>query len=229
MWIGFFLAGVLVGLFSPEARAAGIPHEAVRYQRDLVRSARLVWGLDAPVATFAGQIHQESRWNETAKSAVGASGLAQFMPSTAAWINGAYPALRNIPPPRETSTPSGTSVPLQANGLGLGGVMENPVWAMRALVTYDKHLYDRVKGSTPCERMAKALSAYNGGLGWVYRDEKLAAANGFDPLKWFGSVERFNAGRKPIYWQENRGYPRFILTRWEPMYIDAGWGLGVCA
>lgn len=31
-----------------------------QYRRDLTRSARLVWGLDAPVATVAAQIHQES-------------------------------------------------------------------------------------------------------------------------------------------------------------------------
>lgn len=31
-----------------------------QYRRDLTRSARLVWGLDAPVATMAAQIHQES-------------------------------------------------------------------------------------------------------------------------------------------------------------------------
>lgn len=200
---------LILAVLAPSLAHAGIPHDAYRHRAELTRNARLVWGLDAPVATFAAQIHQESRWRADAKSAVGARGMAQFMPATASWINGAYPALKD-------------------NGLELGAVPENPAWAIRALATYDKYLYDRVKASNACERMAKALSGYNGGLGWVYRDEKLAAANGDDPLKWFGHVERFNAGRNRSAWTENRGYPRIILTRFEPLYIRSGWGEGVC-
>ncbi len=196
---------LILAVVAPSLAHAGIPHDSYRYRAELTRSARLVWGLDAPVATFAAQIHQESRWRENAKSAVGARGMAQFMPATAKWINGAYPALATI-----DATP------------------ENPAWAMRALATYDKYLYDRVKASNACERMAKALSGFNGGLGWVYRDEKVAAANGANPLVWFGEVERFNAGRSLANWKENRGYPRIILTRFEPLYIRAGWGEGVC-
>jgi len=50
------------------------------------------WGLEAPVALFAAQVHQESGWREDARSPVGALGLAQFMPGTAAWIAQLYPA-----------------------------------------------------------------------------------------------------------------------------------------
>lgn len=63
--------------------AASIPVEARQYQRELTRNARAVWGLNAPVSTFAAQIHQESQWNARARSPVGAQGLAQFMPTTA--------------------------------------------------------------------------------------------------------------------------------------------------
>lgn len=202
-WIGY-LALVIGGLTCGVAHAGNIPHDAQRHQRDLTRNARLVWGLDAPVATFAAQIHQESRWRSEAVSQVGAQGMAQFMPATARWIAGAYPALAANQP-------------------------TNPVWAMRALVTYDRHLWERVQAAGPCERMAMALSGYNGGLGWVWRDQKLAAAQGGDPARWFDQVERFNAGRHAAAFKENRGYPRLILLKHEPAYIAAGWGNGSCA
>lgn len=209
--LAFYLAICFAALFGAAAfsfatASETIPHEAVRYQRDLTRSARLVWGLDAPVATFAAQIHQESRWNPTARSPVGAHGMAQFMPATERWINGAYPAL------------------------AADGGAANPTWAMRALATYDKHLWDRAGvWADSCQRMAAVLAGYNGGLGWVRRDRRQAQANGADPAVWFGQVDRFNAGRSPAAFAENRGYPRRILLALEPIYGRAGWGRGVCA
>ena len=126
------------------------------------------------------------------------------MPATADWIAEAYPALADQQP-------------------------FNPGWGLRALVTYDRHLWERVKASSECDRMAMTLSAYNGGLGWVWRDQKLATANGADSSRWFGQVERFNAGRHAAAFKENRGYPRLILLTYEPRYIAAGWGKGSCA
>lgn len=199
------LIGVSVwaGLFGIGFAAESIPHDASLYRSDLVRNARLVWGLDAPVATFAGQIHQESRWRPSAHSKF-ASGLAQFTPDTVNWIAGAYPATLGERAPT------------------------HPAWAVRALATYDKYLFDRITARDGCQRMAMALSAYNGGLGWLIRDRKLALAEGADPLVWFGSVERYNAGRAPAFFNENRGYPAAILDRWEPLYFDGGWGDGAC-
>lgn len=202
-WIGY-LALVIGGLACGVAHAGDVPRDAQRHQRDLIRNARLVWGMDAPVATFAAQIHQESRWRADAVSQVGAQGMAQFMPATTRWIAGAYPPLADAQP-------------------------NNPVWALRALVTYDRHLWDRLQAAGPCDRMAMALSGYNGGLGWVWRDQKLTAAQGGDPARWFDQVERFNAGRHAAAFKENRGYPRLILKKHEPAYIAAGWGSGSCA
>ncbi|RZS86055.1 transglycosylase SLT domain-containing protein [Pigmentiphaga kullae] len=185
------------------AAAADVPRAALAYRDDLVRNARYAWGLNAPVATFAGQIHQESTWRPDAVSAVGAQGLAQFMPATAAWISRLYPALAENRP-------------------------YNPAWALRALVTYDRWLFDRIRARDDCERMAMALSAYNGGLGWISRDQALASSLGLDPLAWFSSVERVNAGRSAANWRENRAYPDRIIRRHQPLYAAAGWGPGVC-
>lgn len=178
--------------------------QAERYRRDLTRIAQAEWGLDAPVATFAAQIHQESRWRFDAKSPVGAQGLGQVMPTTAIWLAELFPtALGRVEP-------------------------YNPIWSMQALVSYDRWLAGRVHGRNACEKAAMFLASYNGGLGWVIRDRELATANGADPLTWFDSVERYNAGRSAAAFKENRQYPRLILLRWEPLYIAADWGRGVC-
>lgn len=185
------------------AMAAGIPHEAAKYRRDLVRNARLVWGIDAPVATFAAQIHQESGWRHDAKSRF-ANGLAQFTPDTADWISSIFPDLADRQP-------------------------FNPAWALRALVRYDLWLWKRMPAAASCDRMAFSLAGYNGGAGWISRDRKAARQAGADPDRWWGEVERFNAGRAAWAYRENRDYPRKILHQWEPMYVAAGWGMGACA
>ena len=182
---------------------AQIPRDALKYRLELTRQSRLEWGLAAPVATFAAQIQQESNFRPDARSSVGATGLTQFMPGTALWISGINPALSENQP-------------------------LNPIWAMRALAAYDKWLMDRTTGKDDCNRAAKMLSSYNGGLTWIIRDEGLALKKGLDPSVWWGSVETVNAGRGTKFWQENRGYPRRILQFLEPQYVTQGWGYGLC-
>lgn len=179
-----------------------IPRAAATHKRVLTQQARLIWGIDAPVATFAAQIHQESLWRDDAVSRAGAQGMAQFMPATGRWIAEQYKL--------------GAYDPL------------NATWSMRAMITYDLHLYRLVSAADECNRWAKTLSAYNGGLTWIGRDEALAYAMEYDASKWFDNVESVNAGRSKWAYIENRGYPRRILLELEPAYIDAGYGNGVC-
>lgn len=195
---------LLVGFLAPRpvCSAEAIPRLAATYRNDLVRNARLAWGLDAPIATLAAQVHQESSWDARAVSRVGARGLAQFMPATTDWIGEVAPALAARQP-------------------------DNPTWALRALATYDRWLWDRLQAETPCERMAMVLSSYNGGLGWLLKDKALAASRGSSRARWWGHVERFNAGRGQPAWVENRAYPARILLTLEPRY--RAWGAGSCA
>jgi len=194
---------MLLAICCMPAYAQDIPRDALRYRADLTRNARAVMGMDAPIPLFSAQIHQESAWRLGARSPVGAQGLAQFMPAASEWISGLYPALAANEP-------------------------YNPGWALRALVTYDAWLYERIPAASVCERWAFTLSAYNGGLGWVNRDKKLALSQGLDPLAWFGSVERVNAGRSAANWHENRQYPQRIIVQHQPKYVAAGWGSKVC-
>jgi soluble lytic murein transglycosylase-like protein len=168
------------------------PQSALPYRNTLIREARAEWGLSAPVAVFAGQIEQESAWNPRACSAY-ACGLAQFTPATAADI---APRLN-------------------------GNDVFNPAWSIRALVLYDHDLYGEVGFATrACDRWAFTLSAYNGGLGNVHRDQSLCRDT-CDPSRWFGNVE-LQSKRTAIAFKENRAYPETILFKRQLRY--ASWG-----
>lgn len=201
-----FFADMSLAAGSAHAGETAIPRAALQYRGQLIREARAVWGMEAPVAIFAAQIHTESNWRNDVTSFAGAQGLAQFMPSTAAWLPSVAP---------ETGTPAPFS----------------PAWSLRACVTYDKWLYDRLRpmraaSLAVCERMAFTLSGYNGGIGWVGKDRALAARTGRNPDRWFGNVEDVNAGRNKSAIRENRRYVTLIFQR-QSAYAAAGWGPGV--
>ncbi|MCT8350362.1 MULTISPECIES: transglycosylase SLT domain-containing protein [Photorhabdus] len=184
------------------ALADELPHRSRQYRNDLIRASRVIWGLNAPVADFAAQLHQESGWKSWAVSPVGAQGMAQFMPATANWISQRIPELSNKEP-------------------------FNPTWSMRAMVHYDHWLWLRIKAVDKCQRMAMVLSSYNGGLGWLLRDKKKTEVVGLNPWVWFGHVESQNAGRRASAWKENRHYSKRILLELAPRYL--AWGGTSCA
>ena len=198
LWLHVCIFLFLLSAFMSVVLAQTIPRDAQRHQLALKREAQHAWGLGAPVATFAAQVHQESHWREAAHSSVGAVGLAQFMPSTSNWIGGLYASLGDRAP-------------------------TNPVWALRALVTYDKWLTERIKAADDCERMAFALSAYNGGLGWVYKRQKISQTPGLC----LDNTCQLNPGITPASQAENQHYPEVILRKYEPLY--SSWGNGSCA
>lgn len=195
------LVGLLLSvLLSTPAHAQPIPREAVGYKHLYTRLVRAEWGLTAPVASLAAQVHQESTWRCDAVSRAGARSCTQFMPATAKWMNEIRPDLA-------------------------ADAMYSPRWAFRSQAIYMKWLHDRVKGPAPCERMAFSMSAYNGGLGYVLRRQKLSPR----PLVCFGATCDINPGITPANQAENAHYPRRILRELEPKYIAAGWGSGSCA
>ncbi|QLO44598.1 transglycosylase SLT domain-containing protein [Citrobacter freundii] len=194
-------ACLLCAIAIQPASAAEPPRASLQWRSELIRTAREIWGLDAPIADFAGQFHQESGWNPNARSPVGAQGMAQFMPSTAKWVSQLYPELHDNRP-------------------------FSPSWAIRALVQYDLQLWKGLAAQDPCQQMAFTLSAYNGGQGWVNKDKKLAASKGLDASIWFGHVEQVNAGRSTANWRENRHYPKTILYQHASRYLL--WGQASC-
>lgn len=170
---------------------------STRFRLSLEREAVAQFGLDAPVARLAAQIHAESAWEPTAQSPY-AQGLAQFTPPTAQWLPTVCPSVGEPDP-------------------------WDPAWSLRAIACYDAWLYERVpESASECERWAFVLSSYNGGLRWLMRDRIRASAKGADPARWFSHVERHST-RSPAAMAENRGYVARILKRLEPAYIAAGW------
>ena len=203
------------------------PYAALKYRAELTRIAHSSWGLDAPIPVFAAQIHQESNWNPLAVSRVGAKGMAQFMPATARW----WCELNRLTP--EDCQPN------------------NPTWAMRSLIGYDKWLLARVRGENDFDRLWAALRSYNGGLGHWQAEAAIARADltlvgtrRAVPLPTLPtpptSVEVANvanvtreaidaacgkARRHPVHCRENLGYPSRILLTNQPRY--ASWGKAV--
>lgn len=194
--IGLLLVWFILGWLVPKVHAAeAIPRNALQYQAELTREARFVYGLVAPVATFAAQIHQESSWNPEARSAY-ANGLAQFTPQTADWISGVYKQL-------------GPSAP------------SSPGWAMRALLLYDKKLNDAIKlYDTTCDRWLFSLSDYNGGAGRRIRRQSLSPKPGSYNVT--GSI---NPGISENNQRENQSYGPKILFTLQPLYKPWGAGV----
>jgi soluble lytic murein transglycosylase-like protein len=209
-----FLAVVLLlsAIIAPPAQAATplqIPQASALHRHRVEQVVADVWGVEASPARLAAQLHQESAWRIKARSPVGAQGIAQFMPATAAWMSSRF------------SEQLGAFDPW------------DPVQAIHAAALYDKWLYDRVQtightGMTRCSRWAFTLRGYNGGEYWLLRERGATVANRGNPNDWL-SVERYRL-RSPAAHRENIGYPRRILLVLEPAYIAAGWpGVATCS
>lgn len=187
----------------PTDRAPPASHQ---YRAEMTRSALRVFGPDAPVATLAAQIDVESRWRPDARSPVGALGIAQFMPSTAEDMAARHRACA------------------PANPL-------DPEWSFRCRDRYMRSLLAAIQplagGLEECAQWTFALRAYNGGLGWINRDRRLAQARGLDPDD-PAQVASVNAGRHAAAFRENTEYAPKI-HRLAPRYSAHGWGRSVCA
>lgn len=188
-----------VGEYAKEFAPDNVPVLAKQSKRGLTRAVYHYHGIQGPVALHAALIHQESRWRPDAESPVGAEGLAQFMPATADWL----PEVTDL----DRAAPM------------------DPAWSIKAAPAYTRHLYDQFSdAATDCDRWAMTLSAYNGGAGWVRRDQGLAE----NPSKWWGSVE-LRSDRATWAFEENRGYPPSIIFGWQPGYLEAGFaGPRIC-
>jgi soluble lytic murein transglycosylase-like protein len=187
-----------IGGFFSQAHAQ-VPAAAHQHRALLTRTAHAVWGLDAPTAVFAAQIHQESGWRPDAVSRVGAAGLAQFMPATSAWIASIDPQLASNQP-------------------------FNPAWAMRAMVRYDLQLYQAAPTRySPYDRMWVALRGYNGGPGHWQAEARASGVR--EPSREQVDAACGKARRAALHCKENLGYPNRILEVLQPRY--ASWGPGL--
>ena len=68
------------------------------------------------------------------------------------------------------------------------------------------------------------LSSYNGGLGWLKKDIKLASSKGKNPELWWNNVE-LHSSRADWAIKENRSYPKKILFDHQSSYST--WGRSI--
>jgi hypothetical protein len=124
-------------------------NRCLKYKRQVIRESRAFVGVDAPWHCFMGQIEQESRCREGVTAFDGGMGLGQFMPATANEIHSKEKALQEL-----STKPN----PYDAR------------WNIRAVILYDKRLYD----SGVCSGWYFAFRSYNGGAGNLNKEIRRA-------------------------------------------------------
>ncbi len=195
------LGCLILCLLPAIASAQSIPPQAEQYRRDLTRIAYSVWGLEAPIATLAAQLHQESLFDPGAVSWAGASGLGQMMPPTAASLARIYPELQPVN-------------------------VFDPRWSLKAQSYLMRELWQRYPAAFDCfERLGFSTASYSQGPGYTAR--QIAASP--MPRFWFGSTEFVKVGKRESAYRETLNYSRRIMLTLRPLYMSAGWAAGKCA
>ena len=161
--------------------------------------------LDAgAVALLASQIQSESSWRHDVCSPAGACGLTQVMPGT-------WPEVTDGDPECE------------------GQPRTNPVCAVRGQIRYMKRMLraNAKRADTRRDQWALALSAYNGGQGWVNRESRACGQrDGCQPGRWPSHVQA-TCLRSEASCRENKRYPGRIMGRVEARVGSGGWSAGI--
>jgi membrane-bound lytic murein transglycosylase MltF len=167
------------GKHSPAKRATS-KEEQKKFERlvTLFRTYGQQYKFDALM--IAAQGYQESKLNQKARSARGAVGIMQLLPSTAA-----DPAI------------------------GISGIDKDPDKNIHAGVKYMRLLVDKYLDDPEIDdknRTLMAFAAYNAGPGNLRKFRAVAAKSGLDPNVWFGNVEHAAAsivGRETVEYVAN--------------------------
>ena len=134
---------------------------------------------DLPWMLVAAQAYQESQFDQSRKSHVGAVGVMQIKPETAADRNVGITGVDRVEP------------------------------NIHAGIKYLKFIADRYFADSTMDRLNRglfALAAYNAGPGRVRQLRKKAEEAGLDPNVWFGNVEVIAArdiGRETVDYVSN--------------------------
>ena len=141
---------------------------------------------------LAAQIDVESNWRPAAQSKY-ATGRAQFTPPT--W--------RDIAP---YTSPSCSGKP-----------ETDPACSIRSQIVYMRRLMHRYRyAATPADQWAFAWAAYNGGPGWIKKENaRCRRRPGCSPSRWWGHVAK-RCIRADWACRENWDYPKKILRRIDP-------------
>ncbi len=125
------------------------------------------------------QAYQESKLDQSKKSAAGAVGIMQVLPTTAADDNVGIPNISGL---------------------------ENNVHAGVRYLRFLRDRYFRDQGLSPLDEVLFSLAAYNAGRANIARAQKMAETMGLDPKVWFSNVEVAAArsiSREPVVYVRN--------------------------
>ncbi|MGA6926279.1 MAG: lytic transglycosylase F [Desulfosarcina sp.] len=128
---------------------------------------------------IAAQAYQESQIDQSKKSAAGAIGVMQLLPSTAADKNVNIPDIHD---------------------------MQNNIHAGTKYLRFIADRYFNDDGIDPQNRLLLSFAAYNAGPAKIGKLRNEAAAQGLDPNKWFRNVELVAAkriGRETVQYVSN--------------------------
>lgn len=134
---------------------------------------------DLPYLLLAAQGYQESRLNTNLRSKAGAVGVMQIKPSTAA-----------------------------AQPIGISDIAK-PDRNIEAGAKYLRYMVTQYYANEPMDRVTKglfALASYNARPNKIHRLRLEAAAQGYDPNKWFNNVEVIASkeiGRETVQYVSN--------------------------
>ncbi len=183
-----------------------IPIKCLQYEQEISLYLEDKWHRKYKPMIMA-QMLQESACVPSARSHAGAAGLFQIMPATAKDIAD-----------RINKT------------IGRPDVY-NPIWSIRAGISYQRNMFISIRNAENlCEQYAMALSGYNGGLGWVYRDRKITERQNGNQNKWFGKHNVSHWSDRAMWaFKENRGYVQRIIHELQPRFYSAGFsGVPIC-
>jgi len=217
------LASLLL-LMGGVAKAGEVPPGAVQYMPVLKDEIRTNWpGMHMPSA-LAAQVEQESCvslksarcWNPRAELRTSREQGVGFGQVTRTARFDALAELRE-------------QFPEQLRGWSWSSAtLYDPHYQLRALVLMDRRNWGVITGTaTPDDRLAMALTAYNGGLGGLSSDRRMCAATrGCDPGRWFGHVERTSLKSRTVvggygrsFFAINRAYAPAVLFTRRPKYV----------
>lgn len=218
------LTGMLFLAFAGRAAATELPPGAVKYLPMLLSEQQAHWP-DAPIrSALAAQVEQETCpslkstkcWNPRAELKTSREygfGLGQLTVT-----------------PRFDNFAAARKLDASLRDWQFADRYD-PARQLRTLVLMDRAGYRRLAVLVPDERerLAMAMSAYNGGMGGVLQDRRLCAAvAGCDAGRWFGHVERHSlkartkaAGYGQSFYDINRSYVRAVMIERRPRYVQA--------
>jgi membrane-bound lytic murein transglycosylase F len=174
-----------VSAVNDAAKARAAKHTTEQFDDMFRKYTKRYFGIGFDWTMFKAQGMAESGLSPAAKSAVGARGVMQLMPSTFAQIQSARPEFASI---------------------------DDPEWNIAAGIMHDRYLWKLYENElTDEERRRFMFASYNAGEGTITRARAVADASRLDRMHW-ASVEQVAPQVQHWRYQETLTYVRKIET-----------------